>query len=158
MKKITKLLSMILFISFIVGCSVGGETTPINQAPHNFIPEVYSPRDRIKTDDITFGSTELSINIKDPLYFYLTDSDSMVPVYHKGHNSVGIKPNSEADIERGDIIVFNFDDRQIGHRVIDIKIDDAGIYYVTKGDNLEEPDPLKIRLNNIIAVIIIIIY
>ena len=118
---------MILFISFIVGCKTP-ETSNVCE-PTNFIPNFYYPKDRIKTEDITFGDTELNIKIEDPLYFYSDGSKSMIPVYKSGHHQVGIKPKRESDVTRGDIVVFNFEERQISHRVIDIKIDNEGLYF-----------------------------
>ena len=50
-----------------------------------------------------------------------------------------------SELENGDIITFNQDDRTISHRIIDITKERGVTKFETKGDNNEISDPDKIE-------------
>ena len=82
---------------------------------------------------------------------------SMSPVWLKHHTLVTIKP-TKSNVYIGDIITFHERNTTISHRIIDIKNDEEGRYYVTKGDNNKKKDNFKIRFENITGIAVGIIY
>lgn len=72
-------------------------------------------------------------------------SGSMVPVYDVG-GLVVFRPVDTAMLKEGDIISFKLPgiDTPICHRIIDIVEENGSVYYQTKGDANEDPDPDKV--------------
>ena len=56
------------------------------------------------------------------------------------------------DIRNGDIIIFNYDNIQIVHRVVEIKNVNGEVRYYTKGDQNQYNDPEYRTSNNIVGV------
>lgn len=81
-------------------------------------------------------------------------SDSMLPVFARGDMIIVEKFNQE-DIENikvDDIIKFAVDNYYVIHRVHAIEKTDAGILFVTKGDNNNAPDGKKVKPEQIQAL------
>ena len=58
------------------------------------------------------------------------------------------------DIQLNEIITYyNSENGYITHRVIDIKYDEKGKYYILKGDNNDVIDPFKVRNKNVLGVV-----
>lgn len=134
--------------------------------PNQEIKHTQSPKQRIGTwnmffynNTITFNNITISYG---PGY---ENSTSMQPTMD-GANSYQIYaiPKSPYDLQVGDIIYFYPEDKSWGdgrpvlHRIYSIGNDSEGIWYITKGDNVEESDGIKIRFNQIKYVVIGIIY
>lgn len=119
-----------------------------------------SPKDRIKESQIKVYEDRIVIEIKNAQWSRFTDTKSMDPVIDSGANAIQIVPENEDQIEIGDIISFEtkYTDGIIIHRVIAKETDKDGTYFITKGDNNENPDPEKIRFSQIKRVLIAIIY
>ncbi len=66
-------------------------------------------------------------------------SDSMNPVYYRG-DAIIYEKEDASNIEEGDILVFEYENIVVTHRVIDISKVGNKIYFKTKGDNNENPD------------------
>ena len=68
----------------------------------------------------------------------------MVPTFEK-NDVVVVKRCAPEELQVGDIITFNHDDRTISHRIIRIAKDVGNISFITKGDNNEvaDVDPVK---------------
>jgi hypothetical protein len=84
----------------------------------------------------------------------------MDPLFDADANSFEIKPNSPEDIQIGDIISYK-SEYATGltiHRVIETGEDEQGWFSIVKGDNLTEPDPGKIRFNQIHGILVGVIY
>ena len=64
-------------------------------------------------------------------------SDSMNPIYYRGDAIIYEK---DTDIKKGDILVFEYNNSIITHRVINIIEEDGTKYFQTKGDNNDNPD------------------
>lgn len=122
--------------------------------------ELLGPKDRIKETQIRITDKKVVLDIPNVYWGYMLDSNSMDPLLDEGTTILTIKPKLEEDILIGDIIVFNvnFTEHNIVHRVINITKDENGIFFITKGDNNPSEDPLKVRLKNIIAVVVGILY
>lgn len=66
-------------------------------------------------------------------------SDSMNPTYYRGDAVIyeKVKPD---DINRGDILVFEYNHSVVTHRVINITEENGYLLFQTKGDNNEQAD------------------
>src|SRR3989344_2766401 len=131
---------------------------PVNTA----ISKVYSvkltPPDRIKESQIHVYEDKIIIDIKNPKWARFANTNSMVPFLDQGSNAIQVQPESPEDIQLGDIISYQYEDSIIIHRVIEIKEDEKGKYYIAQGDNNPEPDPVKIRFPQIRRILVGVIY
>jgi signal peptidase I len=117
------------------------------------------PKDRIKEEQILVTKEKITINQKGVMWSRIANTESMNPVFDKGHNIFFIKPVKE-DLQVGDIISFyrKIDNVQnVIHRIIEIGNDSQGWYVITKGDNCTTTDG-KTRFEDIHKVVIGIIY
>ena len=127
------------------------------------ISEQKSPYDHIKEQDIKVFKSKVELKVDNIIWSKFADTHSMEPVLAKDANGLYTTPKSEEDVHVGDIVSYNPDllgygDKLIIHRVIKVDNDDNGWYAIIKGDNLSEPDPGKIRFNQIKRLLIGIIY
>jgi hypothetical protein len=122
--------------------------------------EQNNPKDRIKESQIHVYDNTVVIEINDPEWSTFTDTNSMDPVIDKGANAIHIVPKYEDDLEIGDIVAYEskYAKGTIIHRIIDIKYDEEGKYFILKGDNNPKEDPGKIRFSQIKRVLVAIIY
>jgi hypothetical protein len=133
------------------------------EAPFTFTlrsPEIESPSDHIKEDQIHVYQNRIEIDLENAMWARFTDTNSMDPLFDAEANTVEIKPEKPSDINAGDIISYrprNMDSL-IVHRVVSTGYDDEGWYAVAKGDNVEQPDPDKIRFDQVNGVLVAIIY
>ncbi|GEM_PF-520703 len=104
--------------------------------------------DFVSEDDILVYPDRVVIKINGASVGRYDDSGSMRPVIDSRVNGIRIKPESENDINVGDIVTFKRNNQLIVHRVIEKGADDKGIYFITKGDNNDFPDR-KIRIEDI---------
>ena len=85
----------------------------------------------------------------------LAKGNSMLPTL-KDDEIYNIELIENNTIQIGDIIVYYADSLLICHRVIGIiSSKDNHIYYKTKGDNCNKPDPYAITLDMVIGKIVI---
>ena len=84
----------------------------------------------------------------------------MDPILDDTTNAIEITPQHYSQLNPGDIISYiNPEiDGTIIHRIINTSFDSQGWYAITKGDNLQKPDPFKVRFNQIKRVVVAIIY
>jgi signal peptidase I len=119
------------------------------KAPHNILSE----------ENIIVTDSYVIINISNAHWASFTDTNSMVPTLDSESNAIEIVPKSEDDIQIGDIISYVYDENtSIIHRVVAIKNDSDGLYYIARGDNNPTVDPVKIRFSDISRVVVAIIY
>ena len=86
---------------------------------------------------------------------------SMIPTIPKG--AIVIYKQLEGEtLKVGDIIVFNAKSNnetiRIVHRIVSVGSDGKGIFYRTKGDNNGDIDPWKVRPENIVGVVVGVIW
>jgi len=90
-------------------------------------------------------------------------SGSMEPVFYRGDIVIveksdffGLQEFNPLDVKKRDIIIYNANwfPEPVIHRIIDIKEDENGVYYITKGDNNPAPDPEKVRPSQVTARVI----
>ena len=119
-----------------------------------------SPADRISESDVKVYSNRVEISIRNAKWRKFIDSNSMDPLIDAGTTTIEIQPKYASDIKIGDIVAYDVDgfDYAFVHRVIAIKSDQKGIYFVTKGDNFYNADPNKVRFNDIKGIVVGILY
>jgi len=143
----------ILVLSVFATLSLGQEKPGLYTSP-----EISSPKDRISREQIKVYSNQVILDIENPMWASFADTNSMDPFIDAGANSIEIKPKTPQDIEIGDIISYHYRGDLIVHRVIDIGTDDQGLYFTVKGDNNSQPDPAKIRFDQVNGVLVAVIY
>ena len=131
--------------------------------PLNFgaSPERASPGDWIDDlSQIEVYSDRVILDIQDAEWAIFTNTNSMDPVFDETSSALEIVPESEADIEVGDIVSYNSEYAQgsIIHRVIYKGQDELGTYFIMKGDNNPASDPGRIRFEQMNRVLIAIFY
>ncbi|HLC63130.1 MAG TPA: hypothetical protein VJJ21_02315 [Candidatus Nanoarchaeia archaeon] len=131
---------------------------PVNTA----ISKVYSvkltPPDRIKESQIHVYEDKIIIDIKNPKWARFANTNSMVPFLDEGTNAIQIQPGNPEDIQLGDIISYEYGDSIIIHRVVEINEDSEGKYYIVKGDNNPQEDPIRVRFPQIKRILVGVIY
>ena len=127
---------------------------------YNRTDEVPSPSAWITDDQIGVYSQRVILDIKDPQWATFTDTHSMEPVISSRSYAIEIVPESEDQINVGDIVSYKskYADGSIIHRVIQKSTDADGTYFIMKGDNNPTQDPGRIRFDQIQRVVVAIIY
>ena len=120
--------------------------------------EGYHPKTRIGMDKIKVYKSKVLINEKEIKYGTVKGTNSMLPLIYKGATVLYKIPESEEDIKVGDIVVFRTKRGYVIHRIVDKSRDEKGVYYITKGDNNRFRDGYKIRFENIVYVVVGVIY
>ncbi len=118
---------------------------------------VNAPGNHIKESNIIVLGDRVILRVKGATLSNYVDSGSMIPVLDKGANGIRIVPDSENDIDVGDIISFRVGGILVVHRVIEKGVDNEGGYFIVKGD-ANSVDDGKIRFKDIKYVTIGIIY
>lgn len=75
-----------------------------------------------------------------PHYMIGVGSESMSPTINKGDAIILKKVNSKTELEKGDIIAFQKDDKIIVHRIEEVTVSNGKRVYITKGDANKEID------------------
>ncbi len=119
-----------------------------------------SPFSRIDREDIRVYSDRIVIYANKAFPASFTESKSMYPFIREGAFALEVKPENSSELKTGDIIGFESKafNTTIIHRIIEIGEDEQGWYAITKGDNNPALDPGKVRFNEIIGVLVGLIY
>ncbi len=122
--------------------------------------ELASPYDRIKENQIHVYKDKIVIDIEGASWATYADTNSMDPLFDYGANGLELIPRNENEIHIGDIAAYEskITGELIVHRVVNIKEDSRGKYFIFKGDNNKTADPEKVRFQQIKYVLIGIIY
>ena len=155
-----------LITTFLIGILLGNfYSVSALEKPFEFIglksnSEIQMPKDRIKESQIKVFSDRIIIEINDPQWAKFANTNSMIPFLDEGANAIQISPESENDLQVGDIISYksSYVEGIVIHRIKEIGSDSEGIYFIAKGDNNLSNDPEKIRFNQIERVLVGIIY
>ena len=95
-------------------------------------------------------SPRYSINIQVPVPYKTTtvqNTNSMEPLLDVGHTVI-LSPVDKKPL-KGDVIIWEKDDRSIIHSIIETGVDNDGWYCRTQGLHLYRADPEKIRLREV---------
>lgn len=156
---------MVGFI-FILGLVSGMLLNEINtEVPISEKPQIManpndkpSPMDRIPEKDIFVYNDRVVIKLRNPEWSRFLPTKSMVPVFDTGANAIEIVPRKAEDLQVGDIISYESEYGLIIHRITEIGTDEEGWYAQVQGDNNPDPDPFKIRFDQVRRVVVGIIY
>jgi hypothetical protein len=134
--------------------------TPSSMLDDNRTDEIPSPSKWIGETQIGVYSQRVILDIDDPQWAVFTDTHSMEPVISSRSYAIEIVPESEDQINVGDIVSYEskYSDGTIIHRVIEKGYDSQGVYFMLKGDNNPTPDPGRVRFEQIKRVVVAIIY
>lgn len=150
----------IVLLVFCLGLIANTFLDTINHVPYSVnAAERNSPGNHIDIKDLNLYEDKLIINLEDIKLASFEDTNSMDPVLDKNTNAIEVIPENPAQIQIGDIISFKTNTGKIFiHRVIAISEDSEGIYFLTKGDNNEELDPLRVRFDDVVGLTIGLLY
>lgn len=166
-ESIEKFHLVFLFIAvFLAGFAANSIIASLNIAENPLSMEIFSPAElispanHIERENIHVYQDRVVLEIPGMQWAEFTDTNSMDPVIDIEANSFEIVPQSTDDINVGDIIAYkpnNFEGL-IVHRVIKTNEDSEGWYAITKGDNVSNPDPDKVRFEQISGLLVGIVY
>ncbi len=117
-----------------------------------------SPSNWVTKEQIMVYNNHVYLNIKNASWATFTNTNSMDPILDENSHAIEVLPQSEKEIQIGDIISYKTPKGTFVHRIIFKGTDSKGTYYLVKGDNNPHQDPFKVRFNDINGVIIAIIY
>ena len=163
------LYAVVLIITFLFGYQIALNRAVIKYDVYKFtngnvdlIKKTFgSPKDRIKENQILVMRDKIEIVVADAGWSSYQPTGSMEPTLSDTANGLYLKPKGPKDIQIGDIIVYQEDTikQPIVHRVVDIKEDEYGnIQYIVQGDANSEPDSKPVEFEQVIRVLIGIIY
>ena len=124
-------------------------------------PERTSPQDWVSEDRIKVWSNKVEIDTRGMPgvgWAKFTDTNSMDPLLDSESNAIEIEPTSPDQLKVGDIISYDSPYGSIIHRIKAIGNDKKGWYAITQGDNITQPDPDKVRWEQVRRVVVAIIY
>ena len=123
--------------------------------------ERISPNDWIKLSKDNRRKLEIYLtkmfqrNIK---IFDIADTNSMDGLMDIGHNAVTTDEFDRAELDVGDLIVYQIYTTKIVHRIVEIKEDKNGRIYRCRGDNNIDTDPYYLRDLHIKYLVLMVIY
>ena len=143
--------------------SAASAATEISQSPAAAPADALekaSPSDWVSESQIKVTRDRVVVELPDAVWATFTDTHSMEPVLSADANALEIIPTSTDQIRVGDIASYEsrLVEGTIIHRVVETGEDSQGWYAIMKGDNLSQPDPEKVRWEQIRRVVVAIIY
>ncbi|MBD3259789.1 signal peptidase I [Candidatus Woesearchaeota archaeon] len=122
--------------------------------------ELPSPSDWIKEEQITVLKDRVVIHLDNPAWARFADTNSMDPLIDIGAHGIELKPQKPEQINVGDVIAYQTEDFEgvVVHRVREIGTDEQGHYFITKGDNNNVDDGIRIRFEQIKGVLVAVIW
>ena len=90
------------------------------------------------------------------IYMFNIISESMEPTFYKDDLAI-VKSCNVEELEKGDIITFEQEDRVISHRISDIIKEKGEEQFITKGDNNEVEDKEPVDAQNIYGKVVFVI-
>ncbi|MDD4878755.1 MAG: signal peptidase I [Candidatus Nanoarchaeia archaeon] len=119
-----------------------------------------APSDTLSEANILVYDSKVIITLDGARWASYTNTKSMLPVLDEGSHGIEIVPKSIEDIHIGDIVAYEtkYNRIPIVHRVIAIKKDSLGTYFVLKGDNNQKADGEKVRFSQIKYKLVAVIY
>lgn len=81
---------------------------------------------------------------------YIVETNSMEPIIKVG-DIVIIKKVKAEKLNQGDVITFTREGEVITHRITKIDVEESGTKYITKGDNNNTEDTIKVEHEDILG-------
>ncbi len=146
-----------VFLGIIVIFSAANAVSSPSESP---TLNAESPSDTISEAQIRVYGNKVIIEITNAQWSSYTKTKSMSPVLDYGANGIEIIPKSRDELHIGDIVAYEtiWNNIPVIHRIIDIKQDGLGTYYVMKGDNNAAADSIKVRFDQMRYKLVAIIY
>lgn len=121
---------------------------------------VFSPSDIISESQIQVYDTKVIITIPGAQWASYTNTKSMEPVLNENAHGIEVVPKSIDEIHVGDIVAYEtkYNKIPVVHRVVGVKKDSIGTYFVLKGDNNMKADAEKVRFSQIKYKLVAVIY
>lgn len=123
--------------------------------------ERISPNDWVARDQIAYDKESKLLTIKlEPgvKIFGIADTNSMDGLLDIGHNVIATDKFDKAKLAVGDIVVYQVYLTKVVHRIVEITEDSKGRIYRMRGDNNVKVDPYYLRDQNIIWLVLGVIY
>ncbi|HLD05772.1 MAG TPA: hypothetical protein VJG90_08695 [Candidatus Nanoarchaeia archaeon] len=120
--------------------------------------DVQGPHQRILDNQVEIQPDHVVLRIPNAQFAGFTATHSMDPVIDSDSNALEVIPQTEEDIHIGDIVSYEYRGSILIHRVVGKGTDSEGTYYIMKGDNVNTPDPAKVRFGQIQRVLVAILY
>jgi signal peptidase I len=150
---------LIIAFVFVLGILISNILNPISDLPFGTSAELDSPSNWLEEGDIEVYNNKIILDVKDTRFVSIANTNSMEPILDNGANAIEILPEDINQINIGDIISFKLKSGETYiHRVVSKGKDEKGIYFITKGDNNPKIDPIIVRENQILGVVIGIFY
>ncbi len=139
--------------------AVDGKARPFSLGPgFSGGEELASPGDWVLEEDILVYSNRVVLDIDGASWASFTNTNSMDPFLDETANAIEILPEDPLDIQVGDVISYESEFGVIIHRVVEVGEDFDGVYYIVKGDNNAVKDPVKVRFDDVVGVLVAIVY
>ena len=122
------------------------------------VAEISSPGNWVQREQIKVYEEGVVLTIPNAIWASFTDTNSMDPVLDSDAHALEVLPQNSAAIQVGYIISYKTPYGVLVHRVVEIKSDEEGIYYIVKGDNSPFRDPGRVRFEDVKGVVVAIIY
>ncbi len=150
---------LIVTFVFVLGILISNIfDTSLDQAYGNS-KEIQSPSDWVTDKDINVYEDKVIINIENTRYVGISNTNSMDPFIDENTNILEILPSDLNKIQIGDIISFKIETGEVYiHRVVGKGQDENGLYFITKGDNNPNTDPVITRSSDVVGIVYGIIY
>jgi len=146
--------------SFLIAEKADEIVQTLNPLTLDVSPERPSPADHLTDKQVQVYSDRVILDIQNAEWAIFTNTNSMDPVIDEFSSAIEIRPETQADIEVGDIVSYKseYADGTIIHRVIYKGQDELGTYFIMKGDNNPTSDPGRVRFSQIKRLVVAIIY
>ncbi|MBS3124335.1 hypothetical protein J4437_06945 [Candidatus Woesearchaeota archaeon] len=120
--------------------------------------ELPSPGDWVEEKQIKVYDQQIILNVKNATWAKFTDTNSMDPFIDEKSNAIQIRPKNPEMINIGDVISYHTAYGTIIHRVVEKGKDEEGLYFTVKGDNNRYADAVKVRFEDVVGVVVAVVY
>jgi hypothetical protein len=120
--------------------------------------ERLSPRNRVVEDDLVLYDNQIRVYKDNLVLAQFNDTNSMDPLIDKGAHAIQMPVNNSDEISVGDIVAYQDGEEIVLHRIVEIDEDEQGWYAMFKGDNNSFADPSKVRFEQILYVVVGVLY
>ncbi len=149
----------ILFVAVLFGLALGVFIGGFVEGFASNVPEKLSSYDHVDENEIFLTGSDVLISTDYKLrWSRFTDTNSMNPLFDKGHNGLEFVPENVYDIHVGDVVSFDYEAETYIHRVVKIGNDEYGRYFLTKGDNSFNIDEGVRRFEDINGVLFGVVF
>lgn len=149
----------ILFVAVLFGLALGVFVGGFVEGLAFDVPEKLSSYDHVDENEIFLSGGDVLISTNYELrWSRFENTNSMNPLFDKGHNGLEFVPETVYDIHVGDVISFDYKGETYIHRVVEIRNDGDGRYFLTKGDNSFNIDEGVRRFEDINGVLFGVVF